>query len=127
MHTTIVALVLLSFSVGARSELDRGACEQFTRQENILARISELPDEKAIIRNQIMAAVSRKVNSSLIEVRDVEKELQYRGKTLIKVLCVVLNRPCIAYLARVDEEWEVVMLTTTQGSQPHTPLDIVSN
>lgn len=119
MHTTIVALVLLCFSVGAMSDLDRGAYEQITRQDDVVAQIEDLPAEKAIIENQIMAAVTRKINRSLIEVREVETKLQYRGKTLIKVSCVVLNRPCTAYLARVDEEWEIVMLTTTQIPQPN--------
>lgn len=127
MRNTIVSIILIIFSVGARSELALGPYERFIREDNISAHIANLPNEESILENQIMAAVSANINNSLIKVRDVESEFYFRGKTITKVSCFVLNKPCIAYLERVGDEWEVVNLTTAKSLEPHRPLAIDSN
>lgn len=118
MRNAIVAIILICFSTGARSELVRGSFEQLKRDDDILARIADLSNEsKANLENQIMAAVSIKINSSLFKVRNIVKEFEFQGRTLAKVSCIIFNKPCIAHLARVGDEWEIVILTTTEQGE----------
>ncbi len=93
---------------------DQGYFSPLMDKDEYMVPIAKLPDESlSTSKNEISVLVKAAIQDSFIRVMDIKQPITLKGKTTAKARCLVLDKPCWAYLMLSEKgKWEVVSITT---------------